>query len=95
MRPSSHETYPACRTDPYSPSQAVLAAFPLLSMPVPAHLDQATQYLAYLELDDAIDPLTNGLREEVAEALTAFVKDESVIRVVTQSGRFQLNDSAD
>ncbi|GAA5857182.1 hypothetical protein JCM9279_001046 [Rhodotorula babjevae] len=76
-------------------AQAVLAAFPLLSITVPPHLDEATQSIEHLDLDDAIDPLTNGLREEVAEALSAFVKDESVSEVVAQSGRLQLNDSAD
>ncbi|GAA5946696.1 hypothetical protein JCM3775_003136 [Rhodotorula graminis] len=76
-------------------AQAVLAAFPFLSITVPAHLEETTKYLEHLEVDDAIDPLTNGLREEVAEALSAFVKDESVSRVVAQSGRLHLNDSAD
>ncbi|BGP52435.1 guanine nucleotide-binding protein subunit alpha [Rhodotorula kratochvilovae] len=76
-------------------AQAVLSAFPSLGVALPPNLAAHAEYLSTLELDDALDPLTSGLRSEVSCALKAFVADEATREVLAQSGRFQLNDSAD
>ncbi|GAA5880081.1 hypothetical protein JCM8547_003545 [Rhodosporidiobolus lusitaniae] len=76
-------------------AQAVLAGYPLVSLPLPPSLAPIAALLNSVEADSVSDPsLGGGMRPQIAEALRAFWAEETTKKVVEMSARFQLNDSA-
>jgi hypothetical protein len=74
-------------------TQAVIRGFELLSIPIPSHLTSAASFLDGLD-SDAADETTGGLDPKIRSAIEGLWDDAATREVVSQSMRFQLNDSA-
>ncbi|GAA5886923.1 hypothetical protein JCM6882_009385 [Rhodosporidiobolus microsporus] len=78
-------------------AQAVISAFPLLSLHLPASLEPSVTLLRNLSSDAICEPGPGGeevMRPVVADALQKLWNEEATKRVVERSAAFQLNDSA-
>ncbi|GAA5952421.1 hypothetical protein JCM3765_001968 [Sporobolomyces pararoseus] len=74
--------------------QVVLHGFGILKIDFPPQLDNAAILLENLEVDSAICPTTGDFEIDVAQAIKSVWEHPSTRKVLSESNRLQLNDSA-
>ncbi|GAA5987384.1 hypothetical protein JCM5350_005650 [Sporobolomyces pararoseus] len=74
--------------------QVVLHGFAILNVDFPPQLDNAAILLGNLEVDSAICPTTGDFEIDVAQAIKSVWEHPSTRKVLSESNRLQLNDSA-
>ncbi|KAI5478686.1 WD repeat protein, Quinonprotein alcohol dehydrogenase-like protein [Pseudohyphozyma bogoriensis] len=73
---------------------AVIRGFTLLSVPLPPTLHSSATLILSLTDDDDLIALGGALKKEVAQAIGDLWANEETQKIVDQSNKFQLNDSA-